>query len=448
MGLVLLERFWERIYMKAYDLILKKRNGDPLGKEELEFLVEGYVKEKIPDYQIAAFLMALFFRGMTSQELTDFTQIMASSGDMMDLSSIPGIKVDKHSTGGVGDKTTLILAPLVAAAGVPVAKVSGRCLGHTGGTIDKLSSIQGFKTELPVKEFLEKVRERGLAVVGQAANLVPADKKLYALRDVTATVDSIPLIASSIMSKKLASGAKGLVLDVKVGKGAFLKTREEARELARAMVDTGNRAGLKTVALLTDMNQPLGKAVGNALEVKEAVATLMGRGPDDLTHLCLALGSHMLVLGGKVKTPERGRKILEEILYSGKGLEKFRELIEGQGGKGEIIDKLELLPLASHIKIYEAPQRGFIKEINALKVGKAAMALGAGREKKEDPIDLSVGIELSKKGGEWVEKGEPLFFLHSNHKHKEEEALEILKDAISLTKEETPTFPLIYEEVY
>lgn len=433
--------------MRAYDLILKKRKGKALAKEEIQFFLGGYVREEIPDYQVAAFLMAIYFQGMTARELADFTEVMARSGDLVDLSSLPGITVDKHSTGGVGDKTTLVLAPLIAACGIPVAKMSGRGLGHTGGTIDKLSSIQGFRTELSLEEFIVKVRERGLALAGQGPNLVPADKKLYALRDVTATVDSIPLIASSIMSKKVASGARALVLDVKVGKGAFMEKYEEARELARAMVDTGNRAGLKAVALLTDMNQPLGRAVGNALEVKEALATLMGEGPEDLTRLCLALGSHMLVLGERVENPQEAKDILEEALYTGKGFRKFKEFVESQGGKKEVADKPELLPLASHIEIYEAPRSGFIKELNALKVGRAAMALGAGRVKMEDPIDLSVGIELSKKVGEGIKMGEPLFYVHSNHQEKAKEALKILKDSIVIVEEEVEPLPLIYEEL-
>ncbi len=433
--------------MRSYDIILKKRNGQPLNKNEIEFLLRGFIKGQIPDYQVSAFLMAVYFKGMTREELAEFTLSMAGSGDMMDLSSIPGIKVDKHSTGGVGDKTTLVLVPLVAAAGVPVAKMSGKGLGHTGGTVDKLSSIKGFQTELTTQAFIEKVKNINTAVVGQTANLVPADKRLYALRDVTATVDSISLIASSIMSKKIASGAQGLVLDVKMGRGAFMKRKEEAVSLAKRMVETGNRLGLKTRALITSMDQPLGKTVGNALEVKEAIKTLMANGPQDLTELCLTLGSHMLVLGKKANSEDEGRAKLEEILYSRKGLDKFKALIESQGGQSEVIGDMDKLPCAPLIEEYHCPAVGFLKEIDAFKIGMAAMTLGAGREKKDDFIDLSVGIELNKKAGDKVEKGEPLFIIHSNSRERTAKAIEVLKDSFILVKEKPQPPPLIYEKI-
>ncbi len=433
--------------MRAYDLIIKKRNGQPLEKKEISFLLQGYINGQIPDYQVSAFLMALYFQGMTREELAEFTLNMARSGDMLDLSSIPGIKVDKHSTGGVGDKTTLVLVPLVAAAGLPVAKMSGRGLGHTGGTVDKLNAIKGFQTELATPAFIEQVREVNAAVVGQTANLVPADKKLYALRDVTATVDSVPLIASSIMSKKIASGAQALVLDVKLGRGAFMKRREDAVSLAECMVETGSRLGLKTRALITCMDQPLGKTVGNALEVKEAIKALRGEGPRDLRELCLSLGAHMLVSGKKADSEEEGRDNLEKILKSGRGLEKFKDIIESQGGQGEVIENMDLLPGAPLIEEYCSPRGGFLSEIDAYKTGVAAMSLGAGREKKEDNIDLSVGIELNKKAGERVEKGEPLFFVHSNSQERSARAIEMLKEAFTLVEEKPRVPPLIYEAV-
>ena len=431
--------------MNAYQLILKKRNGDQLNKREITYLLDQYISGRMPDYQMSAFLMAVFFQGMKEKETADFTLAMAHSGEMIDLSTIPGIKVDKHSTGGVGDKTTLVLAPLVAAAGIPVAKMSGRGLGHTGGTVDKLSSLEGFKIYLSREEFIQRVRKNNLCITGQTENLVPADKKLYALRDVTATVDSIPLIASSIISKKYASGADALLLDVKAGGGAFIKTLPEARELAECMVKIGRQLGLKTAAFITDMNQPLGRAVGNALEVKESILTLRGEGPADLTELCLKLGASMLVLGEKMDSLEQAEETLKEVLYSGRALNKFVSFVKDQGGTAREIEDVELLPLTKLIEEVKTETRGFIQEIDALKVGLAAMALGAGREKKEDEIDLAAGVEVFKKIGDTVEKGELLFSLHSSSGEKISTALQLLKEAVVISPEKPSTPPLIHE---
>ncbi len=400
--------------MRAYDLIFKKRNGGELTRIEIEYLVTGYVRGTIPDYQISAFAMAVYFRGMTRQEMLHLTIAMMESGDSVSLADIPGIKVDKHSTGGVGDTTTLVLAPLVAAAGVPVAKMSGRGLGHTGGTLDKLESILGFKVDLSRGEMVRAVKEVGVAVVGQTGNLVPADKMLYALRDVTATVDSLPLIAASIMSKKLASGADALVLDVKTGDGAFLKELDQAYALAEAMVEIGSGAGRKTAAVITNMDQPLGRAVGNALEMEEAILTLRGQGPADLEQLCLVLGGHMLCLAGKAADPEAGSLRLKELISSGAALEMLRRLLLSQGGEVRVADDLSLLPRAHHLIAVEALQGGFVHRIKAEAVGLGAMMLGAGRETKESSIDLAVGVVLNKKVGDPVHPGETLAHLHIN----------------------------------
>ncbi|WP_026477941.1 pyrimidine-nucleoside phosphorylase [Alkaliphilus transvaalensis] len=400
--------------MRAYDLILKKRNGNQLSKEEINFLVINYVNGNIPDYQMAAMNMAIFFKGLDKDETLNLTLAMMESGDTVSLKEIPGIKVDKHSTGGVGDTTTLVLAPLVAAAGVPVAKMSGRGLGHTGGTLDKFESIPGFSTDLTIEEMVEAVTNSGVAVVGQTGNLVPADKKLYALRDVTATVDSLPLIASSIMSKKLASGADALVLDVKTGDGAFLKDLDAAVELAKTMVEIGQGAGRETVAVITDMDQPLGKAIGNALEIEEAILTLKGEGPKDLEELCLFLGSHMLYLAKAVNSQEEGQKVLMELLNDGSGLKKLKELIEVQKGNSKVVDDLSLLPRAINQVSVKSTLRGYIHKIKAESIGVGAMKLGAGRETKESVIDLAVGIILEKKVGDFVEIGEEIAIIHTN----------------------------------
>ena len=394
--------------MRVYDLILKKRNGEALTDEEIDYLIDGYVRDSIPDYQVSALAMAVWFRGMSAGETLSLTRAMERSGETLSLDQIPGLKVDKHSTGGVGDKTTLVLAPLVAAAGVPVAKLSGRGLGHTGGTLDKLEAIPGFKTDLDLSEMINLVRDTGVAVAGQTGNLVPADKKLYALRDLTATVDSIPLIAASIMSKKLAAGADAIVLDVKTGDGAFMKEREAAFELARTMVEIGRGAGRKTIALVSSMEQPLGRAVGNALEVKEAIAALRGEGPPDLQRLCLALAGHMLMLAGKVSDEEEGRLLLAGLIRSGAALEKFKEMVRGQHGDPAVADNPGLLPSNAEIFPVPAEESGFVSTLKAEAIGTTAMMLGAGREKKDDRINPSVGIVLDKKIGDRVIKGDLL----------------------------------------
>jgi pyrimidine-nucleoside phosphorylase len=399
--------------LRVYDLIMKKRNGAELTKSEIEYLIEGYVGGTIPDYQMSALAMAIYFQGMSKEETLNLTMAMVNSGDTISLKDIPGIKVDKHSTGGVGDTTTLVLAPLVAAAGAPVAKLSGRGLGHTGGTLDKLESIPGFRTEMPVAELVAAVKNCGIAVAGQTGNLVPADKLLYALRDVTATVDSMPLIAGSIMSKKLAAGADALVLDVKSGDGAFLKDRDEAFALARAMVEIGNGAGRETVAVITNMDQPLGYAVGNALEVEEAILTLRGEGPPDLEELCLVLGGWMLVLAGKAPNQEEGRKQLKELIKNGAALRKFKELIKNQNGNDTVTENLTLLPRAAQKIRVRAEADQYVSRLQAETIGIAAMTLGAGRENKNSQIDPAVGIMIEKKIGDKVKAGETLAIIHA-----------------------------------
>ena len=431
--------------MRAYDLIHKKRVGEQLSAAEIRFLVEGYTAGEIPDYQISAWLMAIFFQGMDAQETAELTMAMVESGERLDLSPIPGVKIDKHSTGGVGDTTTLVLAPLVAAAGVPVAKMSGRSLGHTGGTIDKLEAIPGFKTELTLVEFINNVNSIGVAIAGQTGNLTPADKKLYALRDVTATVDSIPLIASSVMSKKIAAGCEGIVLDVKSGEGAFLKSLEQSRQLARAMVAIGQEVGRRVMAVLTDMNQPLGWAIGNALEVKEAIKTLQGNGPPDLEDLCLTLGANLLWLAGRVSAYEQGYRLLKDLLESGKALEQFGKLITAQGGDGRIVEDLNLLPIAQHIVAVRSEQSGYISSITASQIGLTAMAIGAGRSTKEDVIDPSVGVVLNKKVGQPVEKGEPLAFIHLNKQTGQEQALAGVANSFRISDEQPEQRGLIYD---
>lgn len=411
--------------MRMIDIIEKKRNGKELATEEINFFVKGYTEGTIPDYQASALAMAIYFQDMSDREIADLTMAMVHSGETLDLSAIHGIKVDKHSTGGVGDTTTLVLAPLVAALGVPVAKMSGRGLGHTGGTIDKLESIQGFRVEITIDQFIDLVNREKVAIIGQTAELAPADKKLYALRDVTATVDSIPLIASSIMSKKIAAGADAIVLDVTTGAGAFMKNEEDAIRLAETMVRIGNHVGRKTMAVISDMSQPLGYAIGNALEVKEAIDTLKGEGPDDLTELVLALGSQMVVLAGKATTLEEARNMLKEAIASGAGLAKFKKFVANQGGDPSVIDHPEKLPQAKYAIDLPAITSGYVSQMVADQIGVAAMMLGAGRATKEDKIDFAVGIVLRKKVGDRVEAGEPLATIYANR-----EAVEDVKEKI------------------
>ncbi|WP_419881264.1 pyrimidine-nucleoside phosphorylase [Peribacillus sp. B-H-3] len=400
--------------MRMVDLIEKKRDGKALATEEINFIISGYTDGTIPDYQMSALSMAIYFKGMSEKERADLTMAMVNSGDVIELSGIEGIKVDKHSTGGVGDTTTLVLGPLVAAVGVPVAKMSGRGLGHTGGTIDKLESVEGFHVEIENKEFIDLVNKNKIAVIGQSGNLTPADKKLYALRDVTATVDSIALISSSIMSKKIAAGADAIVLDVKTGAGAFMKTLEDSETLAKAMVSIGNNVGRNTMAVISDMSQPLGYAIGNALEVKEAIDTLKGEGPEDLTELSLTLGSHMVYLAKKADSLEAARKMLQKAMEDGSALHSFKVFLEAQGGDASVVDNPERLPQAKYTFELEAKEDGYVSEIVADEVGTAAMLLGAGRATKESVIDLAVGLVLRKKIGDEVKKGESLVTIYSN----------------------------------
>ncbi|KKK33290.1 thymidine phosphorylase [Mesobacillus campisalis] len=432
--------------MRMVDLIEKKRDGLELSTEEINFIIKGYTDGSIPDYQVSALTMAIFFKGMTERERADLTMAMVESGDQIDLSKIEGIKVDKHSTGGVGDTTTLVLGPLVAAVGVPVAKMSGRGLGHTGGTVDKLEAVNGFHVEIGNEEFISLVNKNKVAVIGQSGNLTPADKKLYALRDVTATVDSIPLIASSIMSKKIAAGADAIVLDVKTGAGAFMKTLDDSRELAKAMVRIGNNVGRKTMAVISDMSQPLGFAIGNALEVQEAIDTLRGEGPEDLTELCLTLGSHMVFLAGKAGSQNEARELLEKAIKDGTALETFRMFLSSQGGDASVIDDPQKLPKAAHIIELEAREDGYVSEIVADEIGTAAMLLGAGRATKESEIDLAVGLVLKKKIGDKVTKGESLLTIHSNFEDVSE-VKELLYNNIRISKEKVKAPVLIHEEI-
>lgn len=406
--------------MRMVDIIEKKRDGQELTTAEINFFIEGYTKGEIPDYQASALAMAIYFQDMNDRERADLTRAMVESGNTIDLSAIDGVKVDKHSTGGVGDTTTLVLAPLVASLGVPVAKMSGRGLGHTGGTIDKLESIAGFHVELTREQFIDLVNRDKVAVIGQSGNLTPADKKLYALRDVTGTVNSIPLIASSIMSKKIAAGADAIVLDVKTGDGAFMKTQEDAEKLAHAMVRIGNHVGRKTIAIISDMSQPLGFAIGNALEVKEAIETLQGKGPKDLTELVLTLGSQMVILAGKAKTSEEAKEMLLDAIHSGKALAKFKEFLANQGGDASIVDDLTKLPQAKYKIELPAKQSGYISRMVADEIGVASMILGAGRATKEDVIDLAVGLVLHKKVGDKVEEGESILTIYSNRENVED----------------------------
>ncbi len=431
--------------MRAVDIIAKKRDGLELSRAEIEFFVQGYTEGNIPDYQAAAWCMAVLLRGMSTREVTDLTFAMAHSGKILDLRKVSDCVLDKHSTGGVGDKTTLVVAPLVASAGVPVGKMSGRGLGFSGGTIDKLESIPGYRVTLSHAQFTQQLREHGIVVAAQSAELAPADGKFYALRDVTATVESIPLIASSIMSKKIAAGATGIVLDVKVGRGAFMKTLETARELAHLMIAIGEAAGRRVAAVLADMNQPLGQAVGNALEVREAIRVLQGEGPSDVRDHCLTLGALMLVLARRAASLEEGRALLTRHLDNGTAWRKFVAWITAQGGDATVLEHPERLPQAALIEELHAPRAGYIATLDAQVIGQASVVLGAGREKKGDPIDHSVGIIVHRKVGDMVERGEPLLTLHANHVHRLATAREMLRDAFQWSDSPPTPTSHIYE---
>ncbi|WP_436878786.1 pyrimidine-nucleoside phosphorylase [Mammaliicoccus sciuri] len=425
--------------MRMVDVIAKKRDGKELTKEEIEFFVKGYTTGDIPDYQASSLAMAIYFQDMTDEERANLTMAMVESGDQIDLSEIEGIKVDKHSTGGVGDTTTLVLAPLVAALDVPVAKMSGRGLGHTGGTIDKLEAVEGFHVEISEQEFIDLVNKDKVAVIGQTGNLTPADKKLYGLRDVTGTVNSIPLIASSIMSKKIAAGADAIVLDVKTGAGAFMKTIEDSELLAHAMVKIGNNVGRNTMAIISDMSQPLGRAIGNGLEVKEAIDTLKGEGPEDLTELVLTLGSQMVVLAKKAETLDEAREKLLEVIHNGKALEKFKVFLENQGGDGSVVDDVTKLPQAQYIFEVKAETSGYVSHIVADEIGVASMLLGAGRATKDDIIDLAVGLVLNKKVGDKVEAGESLVTIYANQEDVKDVEAKILENITISDEQVKPT---------
>ncbi|MDP4094430.1 MAG: pyrimidine-nucleoside phosphorylase [Bacillota bacterium] len=428
--------------MRMYEIIEKKRDGFELSFEEIEFFIKGYCGGTIPDYQASALLMAIFLRGMNERETSDLTMIMAASGDMIDLSAISGIKVDKHSTGGVGDKTTLIVGPIVSACGIPVAKMSGRGLGHTGGTIDKLESIPGFRTAISIDEFISNIKKIGIAIAGQTGNLAPADKKIYALRDVTATVNNISLIASSIMSKKLASGADRIVLDVKTGSGAFMKTVEDSTALAQAMVRIGHQTGRKTLAVITDMDIPLGNAIGNSLEVIEAVETLKGKGPVDLEEVCIELASRMLQLGEQ-GTYEECKTKAGQTLKDGSALGKLEQMIDQQGGNIKVINDNTLFGQAAHSFDFTAVRSGYISHINTDSLGIASMVLGAGRETKESVIDYTAGIILNRKTGMRVERGDVIARLYTNRPERVSEALDILEQAFLIGNDEPAKRPLI-----
>lgn len=429
--------------MRMYDLIMRKRDGRELTTEEINFFVDGYTEGIIPDYQVSALMMAIYFQKMNERETADLTMAMVNSGEIIDLSAIKGVKVDKHSTGGVGDTTTLILGPIVAAAGVPVAKMSGRGLGHTGGTIDKLEAFEGFSTDMSIEKFMQNVNEHKIAIGGQTADLAPADKMLYALRDVTATVDNMSLIAGSIMSKKIASGADAIVLDVKTGSGAFMKSEDDAFELAREMVAIGTNVGRNTIGVITDMDQPLGFAVGNALELKEAIDTLKGEGPEDLTELCLTLGAHMLVLGEKAKDAKEARNILKDIIKSGEGIAKLRELVVAQGGNPAFVDDPSMFPMPDIVEPIISPEEGYIKAIKADDIGLAALVLGAGRETKASIIDLAVGIVLHKKIGDFVKKGEAIATIYANNDEKKKISEEMVLKAYEIVKDKVIAKSLI-----
>ena len=434
--------------MRMYDLILKKKQGGELSTDEIRYMIEGFTEGSIPDYQMSAMTMAICFRGMTPRETVDLTLAMRDSGDVLDLSGIKGVKVDKHSTGGVGDKTSLALTPIIAALGVPVAKMSGRGLGHTGGTIDKLECFDGFTTALSEEQFAGNVNTIGIAIAGQTANLAPADKKLYALRDVTATVDQMSLIASSIMSKKLASGSDSIVLDVKTGNGAFMKKLEDSRALAKEMVSIGTMAGKKTVAVITDMDQPLGRAVGNSLEVREAIDTLRGEGPADFKEVVFALGSQMLMLAGRAADEKEARALMEGVIEDGSALDKFAQFVRAQGGDAAPVYDTSLLPVAGKTLEVTAKESGYVHRILAEDIGIACMTLGGGRETKESAIDLSVGIILEKKNGDAVSDGEVLATIYGNDDAKMQAAYEKIAHAYEIAKEPAAFVPVVREYIF
>jgi len=430
--------------MRATDIIERKRDGGELTKDQIDFFVNGYARGDIPDYQAAAWCMAVYFRGMTARETADLTLAMAHSGDMLDLHDIAPIVVDKHSSGGVGDKVSLVVAPLVASSGLPVGKMSGRGLSFSGGTIDKLESIKGYRVDLSEAEFRQQLKAHGIVLSGQSKDLAPADGKLYALRDVSGSVPSLPLIASSIMSKKIAAGADAIVLDVKCGSGAFMKTPDEARVLAQTMVDIGKNLNRKAIALIGDMDQPLGHAIGNALEVKEAIDTLHGHGPADFTEHSLVVAAHMLHLGEKVQSVEAGRALAEKLLADGSGYRKFLELVQAQGGDVEMVDRPERLPHASIVRAVKADRAGYVQRVNALEIGLTSVDLGAGRAKKGDPIDYAVGLLLHVKVADRVEAGQLLFTIHANDQAKADAAEERLRRAINIGAEAVKPLPLFY----
>ena len=429
--------------MRMFDVISKKKYGEVLSKEEIEYVVQEYTNGTIPDYQMSAFLMAVYFKGMSYEETFLLTMAMADSGDRLDLSAVNGINVDKHSTGGVGDKTTLVLAPMVAACGGKVAKMSGRGLGNTGGTIDKLESIPGFRTSLSKEEFIKNINETGLALTGQTGNLAPADKKIYALRDVTAVVDSIPLIASSIMSKKIASGAKAIVLDVKVGNGAFMKNMDDAVKLAKQMVKIGESAGRNTIAVISDMNEPLGYAVGNALEVKEAVDTLKGHGPADLVELCMELGAQMLIASDITLDRNKAYEMLSSVIEDGSAYDKFIEFVKRQGGDISIFDDCKSLKKADYTVDITADKEGYVHHIQSELIGEASMILGGGRQNKEDKIDHYVGVVLSKKVGDAVKEGDAIATIYANDKKKIDDAKALIVKAFDINNQIVDTYTLI-----
>ena len=431
--------------MRAVDIIIKKREKGELTQEEINFFVQGFVRGDIPDYQVSAWAMAVLLNGMTPQETTDLTLAMVLSGRILDLTGVVDIAVDKHSSGGVGDKTTLVVLPIVAACGLPVGKMSGRGLGFSGGTLDKMESIPGYRVELNTDEFKAQLKTKGIVLAGQSLDLAPADGKLYSLRDVTGTVPSIPLIASSIMSKKIAAGAQAIVLDVKVGNGAFMETLEMARELSDLMVKIGDLAGRKTICLLSDMNQPLGYAVGNALEVKEAIDSLKGDGPADFHEHCLHVSAHMLFIGKRAKDLDEGRAMAEKAIANGSAFEKFRVLVQAQGGDVSYVDDPNKMALAKFVEVVNAPRSGILSQVDARSVGEASVALGAGRAKKSDPVDHAVGFIIHHKVGDHVEKGEPLYTIHANDEKKLAEARERVSAAHVIGDKIVPPLPLFYE---